>query len=338
MKKYQVVIVGNGEPALACAISARYAYSHKNIAIIKTDKQNSLIEDALSTFSNGFIKRLDVFYYDIVGRSRNTLYLSSGGEIEYEKLVLATGSRAIEPQIEDLKKDGVIFISQDPEQINKAKKEVISAESIVIFGGGYMGVELCDELLMLGKKVTLIEKNKKLLPSAFDLNISNMVKEEIENHGGIVLLGTNIKSVHGIDTVTGVKLDTDEILWCDFLMFCCGSRPNVEIAEKLGVIFDNNRGILVDGYFKTSDKDIFAVGECAAKFDFFSSDFSSVLVQDTQIEEAKLLGANLYSVIFNRNKMNDYLSESETFKTGYKTRSKKPTRLEATKAIAAMIN
>ena len=200
-----------------------------------------------------------------------------------------------------------------------------------------MGVELCDELLRLGKKVTLIEKSNRLLPSAFDPNVSNKVKEEIENLGGKVILGEKIESVLGIDNVAAVKLSSDEVLDCDFLMLCCGSKPNVEVAEKLGVIFDRDRGILVDEYFRTSDKDISAVGECAAKFDFFSSDFSSVLIHDTKIEEARLLGANLYSVIFNRGKMSDCLSESTTLKARFKTELKKLERLKTTKEIATMI-
>jgi NADPH-dependent 2,4-dienoyl-CoA reductase/sulfur reductase-like enzyme len=213
----------------------------------------------------------------------------------------------------------------------------LSADEIVIFGGGYLGVELCDGLLRLGKKVTLIEKNKRLLPSAFDTNVSNKVKNQIKNLGGKVILETTIKSVIGNDVITGVKLSSDEVLDCDFLMLCCGYRPNVEVADKLGVIFDRDRGILVDEYFRTSDKDISAVGECAAKLDFFSSDFSSVLIQNTKIEEAKLLGANLYSVIFNRDKMSDYLSESTNFKERFKTEIKKLERMRTTKESKTMM-
>jgi len=152
------------------------------------------------------------------------------------------------------------------------------------------------------------------MPSSFGSDISIKVKEVIENLGGRVILGLKIKSILGIDAVTGVKLSSDETIDCDFLMICCGSRPNVDMAEKLGIIFDRDRGILVDEYFRTSDKDIYAVGECAAKFDFFSSDLSNVLMYSSKMEEAKLLGANLYSVIFNRGNMISYLNENRNFK------------------------
>lgn len=323
MEKYQIVIAGNGEPALICTLSARNTYTDKSIAIIKTDMQNSIIEEILSSISGRFTTRLNVFYDDIRSRDHNVLHLNGGGKIEYEKLVLATGSRAIEPPIDGIQKDGVMLINKDPEQIRKIKNGALDAESIVIYGGGYIGVELCDELLRAGKKVTIIEKSKRLMPSSFDAEISNKVKEVIENSGGRVILDAKIKSVLGIDTVTGIKLSTNEVLDCDFLLICCGSRPNVEMAEKLGIIFDRDRGILVDEYFRTSDKNIYAVGDCAAKNDFFTSDLFNVLTYNSKMEEAKLLGANLYSVIFNRGKMINYLSEKRSLTDRIKTELKK---------------
>jgi len=314
MEKYQIVIAGNGEPAQVCTVSARHTYTDKSIAIIKTDKQNTIIEKIFTSVSGGFNQMLNIFYDDVAGKEHNVLHLNSGRKIEYEKLVLANGSRAIEPPIDGIQKDGVMLINKDPEQIRKMKKGALQAESIVIYGGGYIGVELCDELLRAGKQVTIIEKSTRLMPSSFGSDISIKVKEVIENLGGRVILGLKIKSILGIDAVTGVKLSSDETIDCDFLMICCGSRPNVDMAEKLGIIFDRDRGILVDEYFRTSDKDIYAVGECAAKFDFFSSDLSNVLMYSSKMEEAKLLGANLYSVIFNRGNMISYLNENRNFK------------------------
>ena len=331
MEKYQIVIAGNGEPALVCTISARHTYTDKSIAIIKTDRQNSIVEEILNSISSGFNNMLNVFYDDIEGKEHNVLHLKSGKKIEYEKLVLANGSRAIEPPIEGIPKDGVMLMNNDPGQIRKMKKEALEAENIVIFGGGYLGVELCDELLRAGKHVTIVEKSKRLMPSSFGSDISNKVKEVIENLGGRVILDSKIKSVLGIDAVTGIKLSSDEVIDCDFVVICCGSRPNVEMAEKLGIIFDRDRGVLVDEYFRTSDKDIYAVGECAAKSDFFTSDLSNVLMHNTKMEEAKLLGANLYSVIFNRGKIISYLSEKRNLKDKIKAELKKLEIPNATK-------
>ena len=331
MDKYQIVIAGNGEPALVCTLSAKNTYTDKSLAIIKTDKQNTIVEEILTSVSGSFDNMFNIFYDDIFKRDHNILHLNSGRKIEYEKLVLATGSRAIEPPIEGLQIDGVMLVNKDAEQIRKIKKIALNSENIILYGGGYIGVELCDELLRAGKQVTIIEKSKRLMPSSFDSDTSNKVKEVIENLGGRVILDAKIKSILGIDAVTGVKLSSDEVIDCDFVIICCGSRPNVEMAEKLGIIFDRDRGILIDEYFRTSDKNIYAVGDCAAKDDFFASDLSNVLTYNSKMEEAKLLGANLYSVIFNRGKMISYLAEKKNLKNRIKTELKKLELSNATK-------
>jgi NADPH-dependent 2,4-dienoyl-CoA reductase/sulfur reductase-like enzyme len=319
MEKYQIAIIGNGEPALVCTLSARKMYPTKNIAIIKTEKENSVIEDLLNYSEDGFDSSVTIIYDNIKSRINNTLFLNSGKNLKYEKLVVATGSRAIEPPIRDINMDGVHLINKDSEQINKIKRGALSAKNIIIYGGGYIGVQLCDELLHAGKNVTIIEKSKRLMPSSFDSDTSFKTKEIIESAGGKVILDCKIKSILGIDSINAVKLASDEIVECDFLMVCCGTRPNVEMADRLGIIYDRDRGILVDEYFRTSDKNIFAVGECAAKYDFFSSDLANVLLHNSKMEEAKLLGSNLYSIIFNRGKMTDYLLEKRSLKEKIKT-------------------
>ncbi len=324
MVKYQIVIIGNGEPALVCTLSAQKTYPTKNIAIIKSEKENSLIEELLKNPISEMSSSLLILYDEIENRFGKTLFLKSGKELKYEKLVIAAGSRPIEPPIEGLHMDGVELINKNPEQICKSKREALFAENIVIYGGGYIGVELCDELLRSGKKVTIIEKSKRLLPSSFDADMSLKAKEILENLGGRVILDCKVKSILGIDRITALKLSNDERMGCDFLMICCGTRPNTEIAEKLGIISDRDRGILVDEYFRTSDKDIFAVGECAAKYDFFASDLANVLLHNTKMEEAKLLGANLYSIIFNRGRMIDYLTEKRNVNETITTKIKSP--------------
>ncbi len=310
MEKYDIVIAGNGEPALVCTLSARHTYTDKSIAIIKSERQNNMIEDVFNSISAGFDQTLSILYDDIEKKIHNILYLKSGNTIEYEKLVLVSGSRAIEPPIDGLRKKGVALVNTDPERLRKIKREALEAEQIIIYGGSYFGVELCDELLHSGKRVTIIEKSKRLMPSSFDNEISNKIKAVIEELGGKVILDTKVKGIIGVDAVTGIRLSNDEIINCDFMIICCGSRPNIETAEKLGLIYDRDRGILVDEYFRTSDKSIYAVGECAAKYDFFTSDLSNFLMYNSKMEEAKLLGANLYSVIFNRGKMINYLSDA----------------------------
>ncbi len=308
MQKYNIVIYGLTEAALVCANSAHKTYPDKNIALIFPDNNKkfiSLLSENLASNSNG---QISVLYKTITAREANNLILDDNEMISFDKLVIATGSSPIKPNIEGIEKEGVFLIDKDFQNINRIKKLALKCEKIVVFGGGYIGVEFADELLREGKSVTVIERSNRLLPSSFDSEISLSAQNIIESQGGVVILNNKVKEVCGNDRIEAVKLRSGETIDCDFLMISSGSRPNVEVAEKLKIVFDYDRGILIDDYFRTSDKDIFAIGDCAAKFDFFRGDLCSFLMQSLKLQEAELVGSNLYSVIYNRGKLSSYLT------------------------------
>lgn len=308
MQKYNIVIYGLTEAALVCANSAHKTYPDKNIALVFPDNDKKfilLLAENLASTSDG---RISLFNKAITARETNNLIFDDSEVISFDKLVIATGSSPIKPNIEGIDKEGVFLIDKDFQNINRIKKLALKSEKIVVFGGGYLGVEFADELLREGKSVTIVERSNRLLPSSFDAEISLSAQNIIESQGGIVILNNKIKEVIGNNKIEAVKLRNEETLNCDFLMISSGSRPNVEVAEKLKIVFDYDRGILIDDYFRTSDKDIFAIGDCAAKFDFFRGDLCSFLMQSLKLQEAELVGSNLYSVIYNRGKLTSYLT------------------------------
>lgn len=308
MQKYNIVVYGLTEAALVCANSAHKTYPDKNIALIFPENNKkfiSLLSENLASNSNG---QISVLYKTITAREANNLILDDSEMISFDKLVIATGSSPIKPNIEGIEKEGVFLIDKDFQNINRIKKLALKCEKIIVFGGGYIGVEFADELLREGKSVTVIERSNRLLPSSFDSEISLSAQNIIESQGGVVILNNKVKEVCGNDRIEAVKLRSGETIDCDFLMISSGSRPNVEVAEKLKIVFDYDRGILIDDYFRTSDKDIFAIGDCAAKFDFFRGDLCSFLMQSLKLQEAELVGSNLYSVIYNRGKLSSYLT------------------------------
>lgn len=308
MQKYNIVIYGLTEAALVCCSSAHKTYPDKSIALIfpnNNKKFISILAEQLASNSNG---QISVLQNKINSRKANNLILDNDDEISFDKLVIATGSSPIKPNIDGINKEGVFLIDKDFQNINRVKKLAQKCDKIVVFGGGYLGVEFADELLREGKSVAIIERSNRLLPSSFDSEISLSAQNIIESQGGSVILNNKVKEVVGNERIEAVKLRNGEIIECDFLMISSGSRPNVEVAEKLKIVFDYDRGILIDDYFRTSDKDIFAIGDCAAKFDFFRGDLCGFLMQSLRLQEAELVGSNLYSVIYNRGKLSSYLS------------------------------
>lgn len=307
MQKYNIIIYGLTEAAIVCANSAHKTYPDKNIALIFPDSSKKfvlMLADSLAQNSN---QKISILNKNISSREGNNLILDDE-IISFDKLVIATGSSPIKPTVEGIDRDGVYLIDKDFQNINRIKKLALKSDHIAVFGGGYIGVEFSDELLREGKSVTIIERSNRLLPSSFDSEISLSAQKIIESQGGRVILNNKVKEVIGNHQIEAVKLRDGEIIECDFLLISSGSRPNVEIAEKLKIVFDYDRGILIDDYFRTSDKDIFAIGDCAAKFEFFRGDLSGFLMQSIKLQEAELVGSNLYSVIYNRGKLSSYLT------------------------------
>lgn len=322
MQKYNIIIYGLTEAALVCANSAHKTYPDKNIALIFPDSSKKfvlMLADSLAQNSN---QKISILHKNISSREGYHLILDDNEIISFDKLVIATGSSPIKPTIEGIDKDGVYLIDKDFQNINRIKKLALKSDHIAVFGGGYIGVEFSDELLREGKSVTIIERSNRLLPSSFDSEISLSAQKIIESQGGRVILNNKVKEVIGNNHIEAVKLRDGEIIECDFLLISSGSRPNVEIAEKLKIVFDYDRGILIDDYFRTSDKDIFAIGDCAAKFDFFRGDLCGFLMQSIKLREAELVGSNLYSVIYNRGKLSNYLTYQKRLLSKLKNQEK----------------
>lgn len=316
MNSFHIVVIGNSETALVCSLTAQKTYPDKKVALIINSRRNEFINRLFHSGSfNNSDNGVAVMADEVITRSENVIGLMSGEEIAFEKLVIATGSEAIQPHIEGIDKEGVYFINKDPDYLLIIKNRALEAEKIVIYGGGYIGVVLADELLRAGKNVTLVGRTNRLLPSSIDLEVSAEAKNILEVQGGRIIFKSKVRQVFGNKKISGVRLRDGEVLVCDFLIICCGERPETKLAEKFGLVYDNDRGILVDEYQRTSDKNIFAVGECAARFDFFCGDLSDFILSTTRLEEAKLIGSNLYSVIYNRGRLNDYIIERNNIRT-----------------------
>jgi NADPH-dependent 2,4-dienoyl-CoA reductase/sulfur reductase-like enzyme len=334
MNLFHIVIIGSNETALFCAITAHKEYPDKNVALIINNNGNKFINRMFNSLLSDSKNEIKIIRDEVVLRKTSSLFLKSGDEIVFEKLVIASGSEAISPNIEGVEKDGVYFITKDPDQLLAIKNKALESDNIIVFGGGYTGVLLTDELLREGKRVTLVGRTNRLLPSSIDPEVSEETKKILETEGGRIIFKSKVKKVLGNRKISGVRLRDGEELNCDFLIICCGEKPNTDLAAKLGLVYDSDRGILVDEYQRTSDKNIFAIGECAARFDFFCGDLSNFILSTTRMEEAKLIGSNLYSVIYNRGRLIDYINEKEKFRKTIQKSINNPQR----KRIEYLIN
>jgi len=308
VSKYNIAIIGGGPAGVTCALSAKNTYPDKKIVLIRKETHPMIpcgIPYVLSTLpevkdnilpDNPLLSNnIEIINDEVLGCEDHKIKLAQQDSVEYEKVIIATGSKAVMPKIEGADKDGVFLVKKDKEYLENLKSATQKAEKIVILGGGYIGVEVADELLKAKKDVTIVEMMDVLLPT-MDEEFGIKVKENLEKEGGKIITGKSVQKILGNEKVSHIELNDGTNIECDLLIVSCGYKPNLELAEKFGLNYEEGKGILVDAYLRTSKKDIFAIGDCAAKYDFFTGEFSNIMLASTAMAEGRLVGSNLYSI------------------------------------------
>ncbi|MEC9347453.1 MAG: FAD-dependent oxidoreductase [Pseudomonadota bacterium] len=195
-----------------------------------------------------------------IDREQRIVHLSTGRQLPYERLVLALGSRAFVPGIPGTGLSGV-FVFRDFDDAEALLARSLSARSVVVIGGGLLGLEAARGMRRRGAKVTVLEHEHRLMPRQLDAAAGAVLKARIEELGVRVITGTPVKSIDGNDRVTGVTLGSGETVAADTVIVCTGVRANIQLAQAVGLKV--GRGIVVDDRMCTSDPAILAVGECA---------------------------------------------------------------------------
>ncbi len=131
----------------------------------------------------------------------------------------------------------------------------------MVIGGGLLGLEAARGLLALGLDTTVVHLAEHLMELQLDAEAGRLLRREVERMGIQVLLSTATKSIEGSDRVRAVRFADGSAIPADILVIATGIRPNAELGKECGLAVE--RGILVDDFMRTSDPNIYAVGECA---------------------------------------------------------------------------
>ncbi len=202
-----------------------------------------------------------------INREEKTVANHRGVKYSYDYLVLATGSSAFVPPIPGVEKEGVFVYRtiEDLEAIetyaNKLKAN--GKTEVAVLGGGLLGLEAANAAKELGLNAHVVEFAPRLMPRQLDEGASNMLQTKIENLGLQVHLDKNTESIKGTTKIEGLQfIDATELV-VDMLIISAGIRPRDEIAKECGLQTGTRGGVIVDNTMKTSDKNIFAIGEVA---------------------------------------------------------------------------
>jgi CoA-dependent NAD(P)H sulfur oxidoreductase len=230
---------------------------------------------------------------DATNKMLSVLDLNTGETFDdtYDRLVVATGARAVLPPIPGADLEGVFKLRflTDSDAIGRYIEEQ-SPERATIVGGGYIGLEVAENLCRLGMEVSLIEGEDRVA-LAYGPEVSENVEAELEANGVGVYTGERVDEFTGQGRVTGVQFGEKE-LQTDLVIVGVGIRPNVELAAKAGVEIGSTGAILVDRHMKTSVPDVWAAGDCVETTNLVSGSPVWVPLGDTANQMGRVAGTN----------------------------------------------
>jgi nitrite reductase (NADH) large subunit len=184
----------------------------------------------------------------------------NGRVVEYDELIIATGSSSFILPVPGSDKKGVVGFRD----INDCEMMIKSAQQYkkaVVIGGGLLGLEAAKGLLNLGMEVDVVHLLPHLMERQLDPESSKMLKRQLEAEGMNFLLEKQTAEILGEDRVTGIRFKDGSEVAADLVVMAVGIRPNIQLAKDSGIYV--NRAIVVDDYLETSAPHVYAVGECA---------------------------------------------------------------------------
>jgi len=202
-----------------------------------------------------------------IDRKNKTVANHRGDTYSYDYLVLATGSSAFVPPIEGVDKEGVFVYRtiEDLEAIEAYAKKLKrkGKTEAAVLGGGLLGLEAANAVKNLGLHAHVVEFAPRLMPRQLDKGASDMLQSKIESLGVQVHVSKQTKFIQGDKAIEGLQYIDDTELKVEMLVVSAGIRPRDEVARESGLEVGTRGGIVVNQHMQTSDKNIYAIGECA---------------------------------------------------------------------------
>ncbi len=273
-----IVIIGAGQAGAQAAISLRQAGYDGDLILLGDERQppyqrpplskkylsGEITEDQLFLRPEAFWEAQSV---DLrigsavvaIHPDDRSITLDDGKRISYEKLLLATGSRARSLPVAGADLSGIITL-RGIDDVDHLRPRLEAAERLVIIGAGYIGLEVAAVARTLGHPVIVVEAMERVMQRVVSPTVSTFFDALHRDHGVDIRLTMGLDSFLGGDRLEGVRLADGTVIEADLALVAVGGMPDCALAEAAGISCDN--GILVDETCRTSAADIYAAGDC----------------------------------------------------------------------------
>jgi len=315
----KVIVVGGVAGGATCATRLRRLKPNWEIKIYERDYYISYANCGIPYYIGGLVPRdrlfvttpqemkkkynIDTFVrhevIKIFPKEKRVLVknLDTGEEFEdyYDYLVLSPGASPIKPKIPGIESEK-IFTLRTVGDADLIIKEIESGKKeATVVGGGFIGIEVTENLVRRGLKVNLVEALPQVL-SFLDKDLTSYIHDEIRSNGVNLYLGSPVKEFREKEGKIETLLENGEAILGDFVVFSIGVRPEVNLAKDAGVALGETGGILVDEHMRTSDPNIFAIGDAVEIVNFISGTKTRVPLAGPAHKQARVAADNIAGI------------------------------------------
>lgn len=280
----RVIIIGGSAAGASCATRLRRLNENAEIIILERTSEVSIANCGLPYYISDVIPNRDSilvstpqkfkswFNIDVrletevieINKEEKFVITSSNEKISYDYLVLANGASPIVPNFAGLNKDKT-FVVRTLNDADKIKSYIKNnpVKKVAVIGGGFIGIEIAENLIEMGLDTTLIELNNQIL-APVDFEIAKIAQDEMIKKGVNLILSDGVQKF----SENQIILNSNNVIDYDLCILAIGVKPESDLARKAGL--EINRGIVVDEYLKTSNEFIYAAGDNIEAKDFVS--------------------------------------------------------------------
>lgn len=236
--------------------------------------------------------RIDVLSMPVVSvnPANKEISLSNHDTLNYDRLLIATGSTPMRPPISGIDIPGV-HNCWNLEDARAIAARAMPGTKVVLIGAGFIGCIILESLVKRGVALTVVEREDRMVPRMMDETAAGLLKRWCESKDISVLTRTGVSSIEQEGAGLSVNLDNGDTLAAGLVITATGVQPNTGFLQ--GAEIDIDQGILVDNYLETSTADIFAAGDVAQGRDHPTGGFVVQAIQPTAVEHGRIAAANM---------------------------------------------
>lgn len=225
---------------------------------------------------------------------RNTLTGETYTE-KYDNLILSPGAEPIKPAILGIDSSRVFTLRNIPDTLKiKSFIETHKPKSVAVVGGGYIGVEMAENLKKAGLDVTIIELSNHLI-APLDFDMAADVHAYLRNSGVKLVLNNGVKEIKDTENGLSVMLERGNVS-ADMLIMSVGVRPETALAQNCGILCNRRGSIIVDSQMKTNIADIYAVGDAVEVADFITGNPVFIPLAGPANKQGRIAADNIYGI------------------------------------------